>query len=283
MLFPDGAGSRQTGPDLSFPIRGTCMIRSALRPLLLLALSAALSAPAARAQDALSRARADYGALAGDWVAPGGSCAARRDTWSFGPGTVRAGTTEFELLGVGAGPGTIRLDLLARAGGGRRALGLSVSGERLIVRGQGVNVMLVPCREAPEPVRPPEVITLEPLDRLPSEDALRERLGGGAPEPSAPADPDLSAEEAYGTRLTGAWRGGDGSCGWRLDRNRITTGGVAYDLVNFSGSAERIGIQALREDGTPATFTLTPGAGGTAGVSWAAAGEARSSDSLTRC
>lgn len=260
------------------------MTRPAPLPLLLLLiLTACLAATGARAQDPLARARAEYAGLTGDWARPGQGCAPGGETWSFGMETVRAGGTSFDLLGIGAGPGEIRLDLAGRLTGERRALALAPVGGILQVRGGGVWLTLLPCPEAaPEPLRRrDEVITSRPLDGLPAEDDLRERLGGAPPAP-APAD-GLSPEEIYDTRLTGAWRGADGSCGWRLGRDRIMAGGAAYDVVNFSGTAERIGIQALRDDGAPATFTLTPQGAATAAVSWSVAGESQAGATLARC
>lgn len=266
------------------------MTRSALRALLL-TLAAWLCATAAAAQDPLTRARAEYAGLTGDWAEAGRGCADPSGTWSFGMDTIRAGDALFDLRGIGAGPGTIRLDMVDRRTGRRLPLALSASGGRLGVRGRGVALTLLPCdRGTLEPVRPPGTITARPLDGLPSEDDLRARLG----TPTVPDDPlpqdgtaatetGLSPEDAYDTRMLGAWRGPDGSCGWRLERDRIFAEGAAYDVVNISGTAGRIGIQTLRDDGTPTTFTLTPGTGGTTGVSGSVAGEGGFDATLTRC
>ncbi len=271
------------------------MIRSL--PLALLA-ALCLGAPAAYAQDPLALARAEYAGLTGEWAEPGRGCGDPSGTWSFGMEAVRAGDSLYDLRGIGAGPETARLDLISRRTGRRLPLAVTHIGQQLDVRGQGVAVTLVPCNAlASTGVDRPETIVTRPLGGLPSEDDLRARLGALEPtEPATPTTPPqpgtapeapdaagIAPDAAYDARLTGSWRGADGTCGWRLGPSRIFAEGTAYEVVNFSGTAERIGIQTLREDGTPTTFTLTPGTGGAAGVTRSAPGEEQVGATLTRC
>ncbi len=259
------------------------MTRPAATPFLLPLLAALILAGPARAQDPLAAARADYDAISGEWVEPGRSCLDSSNTWTFGIEGVRAGDNRFSLMGIGAGPGTIRLDLVDPQTGRRLPLGLMRANETLRIRGSGVAVTLVPCeRFTPEPVLPPAPITAEPLDGPPPGAPARD--GAGAGDGTAGADiPDITAEAAYDTRMTGAWRGPDGTCGWRLGNTRIFADGSAYDVVNISGTADRIGVQALREDGTPATFTLVPQGAATATITRSVVGEDSAGATLTRC
>ncbi len=256
--------------------------RTVIAPLIA-ALATCIGA-AAQAQDPLVQARETYRTMSGTWTAPGLSCADPRNTWSFGMDMVRAGDATFDLRGIGAGPGTVRLDLISRQTGLGLPLALSFAGPSLNVWGSGISAVLVPCEPGGDVfarVEPPGAITTLPLDPAP----------GRAPEPpAAPVDPAgdedaaaAAAEQRLATDLSGAWSGGDGRCTWRLSASRIFADGEAFDVVNVAGTAERIGIQALRGDGTPATFTLIRTGPDAAALRGSVAGDAAIAASLTRC
>ena len=228
--------------------------------MLRLALAFCLVATSAAAQDVLAQARSTYAGLQGEWAEPSKSCTDPADTWLFNPGTVRAGLSMFDLLGIGGGGGAVRVDLVSRASGARVPLNLVPRGDVLDVTGSGIAVSLRRCDSAafePQVAMPDEGITSRPLDEeTPSDPVATDDT------PNEDVAEALSAEDAFAARFTGAWSSLGGACDWRLSDSRITAAGESYDIVNYSGEPDRIGIQALRSDGTPATFTVTPSGSG---------------------
>ncbi|SPJ23643.1 hypothetical protein [Palleronia abyssalis] len=255
-----------------------------MKPLSL-ALLLALATGPAFAQDPLAAARSTYQSFLGTWAEPGKNCDRPIDTWNFGPEAVVAGTTALDILGIGGGAGAIRVDLVSRATGERLPLSMQDTGGGIEVSGSGIYANLRPCNAAftPERQRQDDVITSQPLDQEgPSTDELRDALGEPepvisspdpvlAPEPDPSLDPAEQAEQMFETRFAGFYQGPSGACDWELSGNRITGGGTSYDVVNFSGEGERIGVQALAADGAPTTFTVRPEGPGTR-VSGAIAG-----------
>lgn len=246
--------------------------------MLRLALAFCLVATTAAAQDVLAQARSIYSGVQGEWAEPSKSCADPADTWSFGPGSVRAGFTRFDLLGIGGGGGAIRIDLVNQSSGARVPLNLMPQGQALDVTGSGIAVRLTRCidRTFAEETAPPEPdpgITSRSLDDEtqdeadgfgPSTEELRQALDNPSDELGVGPEiiEDTSAEDAFANQLAGAWASGGGACDWRLSSDRITAAGETYDVVNYSGTPDRIGVQALRSDGTPATFTVRPSGAG---------------------
>ncbi|WP_375261277.1 hypothetical protein [Palleronia sp.] len=249
--------------------------------MLRLALAFCLVATTAAAQDVLAQARSTYADIQGEWAEPGKSCANPTDTWSFRPGSVRAGQSRFDLLGIGGGAGGVRVDLVSLGSGARVPLNLVPRSGMLDVTGSGIAVSLRRCLETAQQFSPPTIedtrrddaITSRPLDEEPQSDAvefgpsaedLRQALGDSSAEIGTGPDvtAETSAEDAFAARFSGAWASGAGACDWRLSEGRIMAAGESYDVVNYSGSPDRIGVQALRSDGAPATFTVTPSGAG---------------------
>ncbi|QFU07334.1 hypothetical protein PARPLA_01143 [Rhodobacteraceae bacterium THAF1] len=243
------------------------MLRYVIPMLVLIPLPAA-------AQDALAQAAQTYRGLTGEWAEPSKNCADPADTWSFGMQSVRAGNQRLELLGVGTGAQGITIDLVSQSTGQRVPLALIPTSSGVAVRGSGISADLQRCLAvAQEPTSPfpaPEDnITAQSLDPdVPSSDELRDALAANRPAPSAPAaeaddqpEDDLSADEAFRTAYSGSYSSG-GACDWRIDDGRITANGSGYDVMNVSGDASRLGVQAMGDDGTPITFTLTPDGSG---------------------
>lgn len=260
-------------------------MNAALQALATLAL--ALIPAAATAQDMLAEARSSYLNISGDWAAPGVSCADPADTWHFDIGGVRAGPRQFDLLGIGGGPGYVQLDLVSRRSGLRTPLAISQSGAALSVRGSGLSAVLLPCGEtgaALARLDPPA-----PLAPLPQGD--RPLPGGGPvydeggilPPIGEDDDGGAAAEASFAADLAGPWSRSGASCDWRLGADRIFADGEAYEVVNFSGTAQRIGIQALRDDGTPATFTVIRTGPASASVQGRVVGGSEFSAALVRC
>ena len=246
--------------------------------MLRFALAFCLVATSATAQDILAQARSIYAGVQGEWAEPDKSCADPADTWSFAPRSVRAGLTRFDLLGIGGGAGAIRVDLLSQSSGARVPLNLIPQGGTLEVTGSGIAVRLTRCidRAFARETAPPEPdfgITSRPLDEDPqsapdgfgpSTDELRQALDNPSDELGVGPEiiEDTNAEDAFANQLAGAWASGGGACDWRLSSDRIMAAGETYDVVNFSGTPDRIGVQALRSDGTPTTFTVRPSGAG---------------------
>lgn len=266
--------------------------------MLRLALAFCLVATTATAQDVLAQARSIYSNVQGEWAEPDKSCADPADTWSFGPNGVRAGLTRFNLLGIGGGGGAIRVDLVSVSSGARVPLNLMPQGEALEVTGSGIAVRLTRCidrtfaREIPVPEADAE-ITSRSLDEDPRDDLgdlgpstaeLRQALDNPSDEMGVGPEiiEDTSAEDAFANQLAGAWASGGGACDWRLSSDRITAAGETYDVVNYSGTPDRIGVQALRSDGTPATFTVRP-SGNSAQIDGSVANGEGISASLSPC
>ncbi len=239
---------------------------------------AAMAGVPAAAQDALSQARASYAGLSGAWVAPGLSCATPADTWSFGMDGVRAGGRLLDLLGIGGSPGAVRLDLLDRLTGRRTPLAVTRSGTGLAVRGSGISTVLIPCDPADGRLDP----WTGRSTALPGSGLATEAPPGSGLPPLTENDAE-AAEARFAAELTGPWSGSGSACDWRLGADRILADGEGFEVVNFSGNAERIGIQALRDDGTPATFTITRTGPSTARVEGSIVGGSAISASLTRC
>lgn len=217
-------------------------------------LNATPSAPAGRRSPIWGA----LGDLAGIWSLPGGRCDRRPETWRIGPGAIRMGLTRFAIRGVGGAPGALRVDLVHGPTSQRRPIGFrQTAPDRLEVTGARLGLTLTRCAAAP-PARGP-VITRPLEDDLPTTDEIARALGLDAPTApggTGPGDPDTAF-----AAMAGGWRSAGGGCDgtWRIEGRRLVIRGTGYRVANLGGTAERIGINALREsDGAPATFTLTP-------------------------
>ena len=279
------------------------MTRTLLSALLCLAPLPAL------AQDVLAQAAQTYRGLTGEWAEPSKSCADPIDTWVFGMETVTAGTLPLRILGIGAGGQGITVDLASEVTGERVPLALIPTGSGVSVRGSGISADLQRCTGVAqvEPLVEPQddlaslsqdQITSEPLDSdIPSSQELQDALaaaGSGAGTTVEPAtdtgtdtatadstDPEVDADEAYRTAYAGSYSSG-GACDWRIDGDRITADGTGFGVVNVTGDTGKLGVQALRDDGTPATFTLTQASGGTQ-VSGSVGEDETLNATLSRC
>ncbi len=255
-----------------------------MKPIALSLLAAALDGAPAAGQDMLSQARTSYASLSGAWIAPGLTCANPADTWAFGMDGVRAGSRVLDLIGIGGSPGAVRLDLVDRLTGRRTPLAVTRSGDGLSVRGSGISTVLIPCEAEDN-----RMVRIDPdfgLEPFPPGSGLATDVPLGPPDPGLPPlaeDDGEAAEASFATELAGPWSGSAGACDWRLGSDRIFAGGEGFEVVNFSGNATRIGIQALRDDGTPATFTVTRTGPSTARVEGRIVGGSAITASLTRC
>jgi hypothetical protein len=251
-----------------------------------LAAALALAGSAATGQDMLAEARASYANISGDWAPPGQSCADPSSTWRFRLEGVRAGPRLLDLIGIGGGPGVVRLDLVSRESGLRTPLAITQSGEALSVRGSGMSTVLLPCGTGGEAIArfdPPAPFGLAPPAGLTGTGPVYDESGILPPLTDEGGPAGAAPEAIFAADLTGAWSRGGAACDWRLGSDRIFADGAAYEVVNFSGSADRIGIQALREDGTPATFTVIRTGPSSASVQGRVVGGQEITAALTRC